>query len=368
MTSIFKDFEKVSEEEASNRFVNTPTIEQLYEVDKKAVNDFLDGNKKSVKDKAEEISKKEPEEVSGVEALYLKVAGCVSYNPPKDVVGAEGLFGTVWSLIQRFFSMIGNFFKWLGETFFGFGKRSQTDLNKLQAKISAGEINYDTELSYPANAKVILDSTKHKSYPSNLDWLRKELDYNYDKMDLVEVGLREAGALFKQVQEKTVRVEHVNKFVEGVTSRFGGKVTKIKEGSKSEPSTHKLIGTLWFSVTLDETKHNVAFIDNPIKQTEVTDKSKFSVSKSVYGSCADKLKETSARLNKMASISKDESKLFSIKMKSENELKGMGTAEAYAMAYAIRTLVSYISFVKSTMSMMQRVDTAAHDIMAKAFK
>lgn len=368
MTSIFKDFEKVSKEEAENRFVSTPTVEQLYELDKAAVSDFLDGDKKAVKDKAEEISKKDPEEISGVEQLYLKVAGCVNYNPPKDVIGAEGLFGTVWSLIKRFFSMIGNFFKWLGETFFGFGKRSQADLDKLQAKIRAGEINYDAELNYPANAKLILDGKKFKSYPNNLDWLRKELDFNYEKMDLVEAGLKEAGNLFKLVQEKNVRIEHVDKFVETVTNRFGGKVTKVKEGSKTEPTAYKLIGTMWFSVTLDEDKHNVAFIEQPIKQTEVTDKSTFSVSKSVYGSIADKLKDTALRLNKLASISKDENKLFNIKMKTENDLSGMGKAEAYAMAYAMRTLVSYISFVKTAMSAMQRVDTAAHDIMAKAFK
>lgn len=367
MTSIFKDFTKESDEEVSNRFVNTPTIEQLYEVDKKAVSDFLDNDKKAVKDKADEIAKKEPEDVSGVEALYLKVAGCVSYNPPKEVVGAEGLFGTVWSLIKRFFSMIGNFFKWLGETFFGFGKRSKTDLNKLQAKIRAGEINYDTELNYPANAKMLLNSRKFKAFPANLDWMREELDNSIKISKNIRETFNHAQLLFSKVQDKKVSINDVEKFSKDVASLLGITMVKTKKDNNEQGKVARLTGPVWGAVVFNETTHNTNFIIAPEKQTAVGDH-KFKVSKSTYDDLATKLARTTEHLVELAELSKKESTLFNIKVKTEKDLEGMGKGEAYAMAAAFRTLVGYITFIKAVMSSVQQADTAAHDIMSKAFK
>jgi hypothetical protein len=357
MTSIFKDFDKGTQKAAITRYVNTPTVELLYQTDKKAVDAFLDGDSKSIKDKAAEIEQKPEEERDGTEQLYLRVASLLP-DAPAEVNGSEGLFSTVWSLIKRFLSMIGNFFKWLAETFFGFGTRSKTDFNKLEAKVKAGEINYDTELKYPSNAKSLIDSKRFKSFPANLDWLGKELDNLVNRTDGTIKTFTAAKDLFAKVQDKKVAVSDVERFGAAVATHLGGKL-----GS----GEFRIVGALWAVVAKDK-DNAITFTLNPVKQTEVTGESKFMVSEGKFDGLVDKLEKTSNNLVRLAEISKNEGSLFNVKIKEEKDLQGIGKAEAYAMAAAFRSLVNFIAFIKHVMTAIQQADTAAHDIMGKAFK
>lgn len=370
MASLFKDFEKVADKDAVSRYVNTPTIEQLYEVDKQAVDDFLDGDKKKASDINDEIKNKKPESITGTETLYLKVFSCFD-NPNNQPIeirsGNEGLFSAVVSLVKRFLSMIGNFFKWLAETFFGFGKRSQTDLNKLEAKIKAGEINYDEEVKYPANAKMILDSARFKSYPANLDWLKKELDFVINQMNGVIGSFTEAKKLFKLIQDKKVRVEDVTTFANAVAKHMNSKVVENKTGTV-EHKVSKLVGSTWCAMSTDPNDKYATFTIIPTKQTEVTPTATFKVSEGSVDQLLVKLKQSTACLLKLAELSKNEKELFSVNWNDEKGLQGTGHAEIYALSVAFKTLVSFIDFMKHTMSGLQRADTAAHDIMSKAFK
>jgi len=357
MTSIFKDFDKGTQSQAITRYVNTPTVELLYQTDKKAVDAFLDGDNKAVKDKADEIEKKPEEERTGTEQLYLRVASIIP-NAPAEVNGSEGLFGTVWSLIKRFLSMIGNFFKWLAETFFGFGKRSKTDFNKLQGKVKAGEINYDTELKYPANAKALIDSKRFKSFPANLDWLAKELDNLVSRTDGAIKTFTAAKDLFAKVQDKKVTMADIERFGGAVATHLGGKLGG---------SEFRVVGAQWATVTKDK-DGAILFVISPLKQTDVKADDTFTVSEGKFDGLVDKLEKTSNNLVRLAEISKSEGTLFNVKIKTEKDLQGMGKGEAYAMAASFRSLVNYIAFIKHVMTAIQQADTAAHDIMGKAFK
>jgi len=357
MTSIFKDFDKDTKKAAITRYVNTPTVELLYQTDKKAVDAFLDGDSKEVKETAEKIEAKPEDDRSGVEQLYLRVASLIP-NAPAEVNGSEGLFGTVWSLIKRFLSMIGNFFKWLAETFFGFGTRSKTDFNKLQAKVKAGEINYDTELKYPGNAKSLIDSKRFKSFPANLDWLSGELDNLVKRTDGAVKTFSSAKELFAKVQDKKVTVKDVENFGKAVAAHLGGKFGDTQ---------FRVVGAQWASVAQDK-DNAIAFTIYPLKQTEVKADDHFTVSEGKFDGLVDKLETTSNNLMKLAEISKNEGTLFNVKIKQEKDLQGIGKAEAFAMAAAFRSLVNYIAFIKHVMTAIQQADSAAHDIMGKAFK
>lgn len=358
MSSLFTDFEKDAGKEAINRYVTTPTVEQLYEVDKKAIDSFLDKDVAEIDKKADEIKAKPENEVSGAEALYLRVAETFK-GPTWSVEGNEGLFSTVWSLIKRFLNMIGNFFKWLGETFFGFGKRSKTSYNKLKAQAAAGEINYDTELKYPGSARQLINAQKYKNYPENLDWLRIELDFINKQAANVSKTFTEAKALFAKLQDKKASMDDVE--------RFGTNVAKALGGTVDVKKPFRIAGTTWGTVENTQEK-GLVFDLLTLKQTDVTEKSVFKVSKSVYDTLVTTLKGTSDVLMELADLSKKEKDLFGIKIKDEKDLQGMGKQQAYVMAQAFKALVSYMGFIKNAMSAIQRADTAAHDIMKKAFK
>jgi len=368
MTTLFKDFDhNVKSEDINGRYITTPTIEQLYEMDKKSVDDFLDDGKQTIKVKHDELSKKNKDELTGTESLYLKFSQHLLPKGQSLIDGSEGLFSTLWTLIKRFFSMIGNFFKWLGEVFFGFGKKSKTDLGRLEAKIKAGEIKFDEELAYPGNAKLILDSHKLKSYPENLDWLTKELDFVLGKMKSIKESFTEAKSLFAKVQDKSVKLIDVVNFGNTIAKDLGTTVAEGTAAEKKRFSYAKLVGSTWFDIQTEPKRKVLQFTIVPIKPTEVKD-SKFKVSEARYDDLAKKLAKTADMLMSIGDISKQESALFGIKLKTDNDLEGMSTAEAYTMTAAVGSLVSYISFVKNGLSALQRADTAAHDIMRKAFK
>lgn len=367
MTTLFTDFDKnVKSEDIMGRYVTTPTVEKLYEIDKRSVDDFLDDGKQSIKVKHDALSKKDKADLTGVESLYLQMS---KYLLPTDgaIDGTEGLFNGLWNLLKRFGTMIANFFKWLGETFFGFGKKSKNDQNKLDIEIKNGSIKYDVELAYPINAKSIIDSQKHKSFPSDLDWLTKELDFTIGKMKAIKESLKDAKRLFDKVQDKSAKLVDVVNFGDTVAKSLGTTVLESLADTKKKASYAKLIGNMWFDIETEYKRKIIQFSMVPIKPTEVKD-AKFKVSKARYSALADQLKTTSDLLMSIAELTKQESSMFGIKLKKDNDLDDTSKAEAYTMTAAIGSLVSYITFVKNALSALQRADTAAHDIMKKAFE
>lgn len=367
--TLFKDIDKSEDNAAIDRYVTTPTVEMIYESDKKAVDDILDGNKAVVTIKKKELEKKDPESLTGVEKLYLQVSEHFSTKVEHNVEGTEGLFSFLYGLIKRFFSMIGNFFKWLGETFLGFGKRSKTAVDALEAKIKSGEINYDTEVNYPQSAKLIIDNFKFKSYPNNLDWLRKELDYSLKLMGGAKKTFVNAKALFAKVQDKKVSITDVEEFGKSVARDLQTKYIAIDKKSRdSSSNATKLVGANWIYIQFENDTNALSFEILPINPTLVKESDKFSVNKAVLDDIKGKVEKTATALTDIGELSKQEKDLFGIKIKDAKDIEGMGKAEAYAMTAAVQSLVSYTSFIKNVLSTLQRSDTATHDILKKVFK
>lgn len=357
MTSMFKDFDKSPDDVPLQRYVHTPTIEKIYEVDSKAIDDFLDESKYKVKEQVKTIEAKDPDSLSGIEQLYLTVAKSLDLGKDYPVSGNEGLFDTLYKLLKRCLDAVSGFFKWMAETFFGFGKRSKTETDKLRTKIKMSEIKYDEDLTYPASAKLVLNSKVLKAYPSNIDWVNKGMADVIARMKGVEQTFTAASALFKHLQDQRVTKEQIAAFGNKVASALGGKVGK---------DANHVIGPVYFTVNvLEDQSIEFATVHNaPIDPKD----SKFSVSESAYDKLADNLEATASALMSLAELTKKESTLFNVKIKKPDDFKGMGKAEAFLLAAGYRSLVNFTGFIKSVMSVLQRADTATHDIASKAFK
>jgi hypothetical protein len=195
----------------ARRFINTPTVEALYNAENpESVVDAPD-------DKIDDLSD-EYDQVSGTESLYYQYI--FSHIPRKQdldsVQGTEGFMSWVKDMVGSLITAVKNFFKWVFSFFTGKKEVAARKNKNLIEKLDKNGVKHHFT-HYPAGY-VSVWASKAK-IPANLDWMKK------------------AGEDWKKANAKTV--EYINEIKKTIQT---AESTYLKKGqlSKGKDELEKL--------------------------------------------------------------------------------------------------------------------------------
>lgn len=199
----------------ARRFINTPTVEALYNAENPE--SVVDAPDDTINDLSDEY-----DQVSGTESLYYQYI--FSHIPRQQdlgsVQGTEGFMSWIKDMIGSLITAVKNFFKWVFSFFTGKKEVAARKNKDLIAKLDANGVRKHFT-HYPAGYPSVWASKA--KIPANLDWMKK------------------AAEDWKKANAKTV--EYINEIKKTVSAAEGiyiskGQLSKGKEDLEKLFKTH----------------------------------------------------------------------------------------------------------------------------------
>lgn len=202
------------------RFINTPTVMELYEEENKGADLGVDD--KVVDDLSDEYN-----EVTGNEGYYkLLFAHMQTPHANCSVAGNEGLLGWVKDGIKALITGVKNFFKWLWSFFTSKKVAVEQKAENLEEALSKHGVKKD-EIQYPVAAAVLWASPQ--KMPASLDWMKAALDKLDTAMGKGETYVKEVQSFVEaagKLQVKAFISEHKTQYDKLLTAHIAA-VSKL---------------------------------------------------------------------------------------------------------------------------------------------